>query len=112
MNKVQEKISYLPPTQQVALWVILRIPNADEDGFRFFSHEFADKFKKFTSEMINKNYDDYGKFVGGVLSGLSRNGFLKRLYGGRDKLWTLSGEVKRNFKEYKKYLFEVKRYWR
>ena len=51
MNKVQEKISYLPPTQQVALWVILRIPNADEDGFRFFSHEFADKFKKFTSEM-------------------------------------------------------------
>ena len=111
MNEIQEKISYLPPTQQVALWVILRMPNAEEEDFRFFSYEFAESFKKFASDKITRNSKDYGKFIGGVLSGLYRNGILKRLSGGRSKLWTLSDEVKKDFGEYKKYLYEIKTYW-
>jgi len=111
MDKIQEKISYLPSTQQVAFWVILRMPNAEEESFRFFSHEFAKEFKRFASNIIKENSENYGKFIGGILSGLFRNGILKRLSGGRSKLWTLSDEVKRNFKEYKQNLWEAKTYW-
>lgn len=111
MNKVQEKISYLPPTQQVALWVILRMPNAERENFKFFSSDFTTHFRRFASNKINGGSEEYGRFIGGVLSGLFRNGVLKRLSGGRSKLWTLSDEVKRSFEEYKRYLLEVKKYW-
>jgi hypothetical protein len=111
MNEVQEKISYLPPTQQIAFWVILKMPGVDEKDFRFFSHEFAKEFRRFASSKVSGNSEEYGKFIGGVLSGLFRNGLLKRVSGGRSKLWTLSGEVRKNFEEYKKFLLEVKTYW-
>lgn len=110
-NKIQKRISYLPSTQQVALWVIFRMPRADKDDFKFFSHEFAGQFKRFTNNLVKENPRNYGRFMGGILSGLSRNSILKRLSGGRSKLWTLSDEVKENFEEYKKYLLEVKVYW-
>lgn len=111
MNKIQEKISYLPPTQQVALWVILRMPNAEKKNFKFFSSDFTTHFRRFASNKTSGDSEEYGKFIGGVLSGLFRNRVLKRLSGGRSKLWTLSDEVKRNFEEYKRYLLEVKTYW-
>lgn len=111
MDKIQEKISYLPPTQQVALWAILKMPNADEKNFKFFSHEFAKEFKNFASIKVQERPEEYGRFVGGILSGLFRNGILKRLSGGRNKVWILSDEIKKNFEDYKKYLFEVKTYW-
>ncbi len=111
MDKIKEKISYLPPTQQVAFWLILRMPEAGKKDFKFFSHEFAREYKKFAPKKMKENPEEYGRFVGGILSGLFRNSILKRLSGGRNKAWVLSDDVKRNFREYKKILLEVKAYW-
>ena len=111
MHEVQEKISNLPARQQLALWVILRMDNADKKDIGFLSSKFAKKFKRYVSEDVKKDSEDYGRFVGGVLSGLYRNSFLKRISGGRDKLWVLSDDVNKNFEEYQKRLFVVKTYW-
>jgi len=109
--KPKEKITSLPLAQQVALFVILRMPSADRKNFSFLSSQFAKDFKPFVQKYISSNSEEYGKFVGAILSGLSRNDILSRLSGDRDKLWTLSNNVKTNFDQYKKYLFEIKTYW-
>ena len=107
----QNKITSLPLSQQVALWVILRMNSAERKDFSFFSSQFAKKFKPYVIKHLSANPDEYGKFVGAALSGLMRNNILMKLTGDRDKLWTLSKDVKTNFKEFKKKLFEVKVYW-
>lgn len=110
-EKVRQKIRSLPITQQVALWTILRLPEAGDKDFNFRSSAFAQAVKKFISEDKKKNDAEYGRFIGGILSSLSRNKILRKLSGDRDKLWTLSNEVKANLELYKKLLFEAKTYW-
>lgn len=109
--KISERISYLPVTQQLGLWVILQMPGAGSNAFSFRSSDFSQRARKFVMPALTTSSVDYGKFTGGVLSGLFRNGFLVRLAGGRNKVWTLSEEIRTNFEEYKKTLFEVKTYW-
>lgn len=110
-KEVQNKITSLPLSQQVALWVILRMNRVGESDFSFFSSQFAKEFKPFVKKHLSANPDEYGKFVGATLSGLIRNDILTKLTGDRDKLWTLSKEVKNNYQIFKKKLFEVKAYW-
>ena len=109
--KVKERVTSLPLSQQVALWVILRMEKAEKENFSFLSSKFAQKFGRFVKEHLSSNPEEYGKFVGAILSGLMRNGILTKLTGDRDKMWTLSDEVKENFEGYKNKLFEIKAYW-
>lgn len=110
-NNILQKIRTLPMRQQIALWVILRFPDADNEKFIFKSSELANRFDKFASDKIKKDKSEYGRFIGGILSGLSRNRILIKLSGDRDKSWTLVDEIKDNFDNYKKSLLEVKIYW-
>ncbi len=110
-DTIQSKIRALPIRQQIGLWVLLRFADAQNDDFSFHSSEFAEVFQKFLPEKVKKNALDFGRSIGGILSGLSRNGLLTKLSGDRDVLWTFSNEIKKQFEDYKKYLFEMKRYW-
>lgn len=110
--EVKEKITSLPLSQQVALWVVLRMDNAGKKNFSFLSSQLAQRFERFVKEHLSSDPDEYGKFVGAILSGLMRNRILIKLTGDRDKMWTLSDEVKENFEDYKNKLFEIKVYWR
>lgn len=110
-KQVQNKITSLPLSQQVALWVIFRMKDAAEKDFSFLSSQFAKKFKPFVKKHLSADPDEYGKFVGATLSGLMRNNILMKLTGDRDKLWTLSNEVKSSHQMFKKKLFEIKTYW-
>lgn len=110
-KKIQNKITSLPLSQQVALWVILKMKGAAEKDFSFLSSQFAKKFKPFVKKHLSTDPDEYGKFVGATLSGLMRNNILVKLTGDRDKLWTLSPDVKNNLQKFKKKLFEIKVYW-
>jgi len=108
---IKNTITSLPLSQQVALWVILRIKGSNEKKFRFSSSDFAKTFRPFVKSYLSTDPKEYGKFVGATLSGLMRNKILIKLTGDRDKLWTLSDNVKNNFKEFKNGLFEMKTYW-
>ncbi len=110
-DKVLNKIRSLPSRQQVGLWLIIRLAGAQNHKFSFKSSEFALKFKSFTTDKVKRNETEYGRFIGGILSGLYRNGLLIKLSGDRDKQWTLSDEIKDNFEMYKSSLFEIKTYW-
>ena len=108
---IKSTVTSLPLSQQVALWVILRIKKSSKKNFSFSSSEFAQSFRPFVKSFLSIDPDEYGKFVGATLSGLMRNGIFVRLTGDRDKLWTLSDNVKDNFDQYKKELSEMKIYW-
>lgn len=110
-NEIQSKTNTLPIRQQMGLWLILRLPHSNENNFSFRSSEFSEAFREFSTENVKASDLEYGRFIGGILSGLSRNGFLIKLSGDRNVLWTLSDEVKKNHGDYKKYLLEVKTYW-
>ena len=113
MNKlqIQEKITSLPFSQQVALLVIFKMKNVERKDFSFLSSKLANELKPYVKKHLSINQEGYGKFVGAILSGLMRNKILVRLTGDRDKLWTLSEEVKENLNPIKKKLFEIKTYW-
>jgi len=109
---IKNTITLLPLSQQVALWVILRMRDSHKRSFRFPSSDFAKAFYPYVISYLSTNPEEYGKFVGATLSSLMRNQILIRLTGDRDKLWTLSEKVKDNFDEFKKYLFELEVYWK
>ncbi|MFC1627048.1 hypothetical protein ACFL18_00640 [Patescibacteria group bacterium] len=113
MNKlqVQETITSLPLSQQVTLLVIFKMENIERKDFSFLSSQLANELKPYVKKHLSVNQEEYGKFVGAVLSGLMRNKILIRLTGDRDKLWTLSKEVKENLDPIRKKLFEIKTYW-
>ncbi|MFH1713390.1 MAG: hypothetical protein ABH896_04390, partial [Candidatus Jacksonbacteria bacterium] len=73
---MRAELARLPLKQQVGLWVILRLDNVSSEKFVFCSSEFADKFKKFITETVRSNQSMCGKLLGGVLSGMSRNGLI------------------------------------
>jgi len=110
-DQVFQQIRSLPLSQQVALWVILRMSKIDEPGFSFYSSTFAKLFKPYVKKHLFTNPEEYGKFVGAALSGLMRNKILIRLTGDRNKLWTISDDIKDNLEKFKKSLFETKVYW-
>lgn len=109
---IKNRITLLPLSQQVALWVILRMKGSNERSFSFPSSDFAKAFYPYVKSYLSTDPEEYGKFVGATLSSLMRNQILIRLTGDRDKLWTLSEKVKDNFEEFKKYLFELEVYWK
>ncbi|MBU1066654.1 hypothetical protein KKE60_02555 [Patescibacteria group bacterium] len=86
--------------------------DSSEKNFSFSSSDFAKVFRPYVKSYLSTDSEEYGKSIGATLSGLLRNEILIRLTGDRDKLWTLSDNVKSNFEEFKKGLFEVKIYWR
>ncbi|MEK7113114.1 MAG: hypothetical protein AAB875_07455 [Patescibacteria group bacterium] len=112
MDLIKKRVVSLPFAQQVALYVILRMPGLESKGFSFLSSEFASAFKPYVRKHVISNLDEYGKFIGGILSGLMRNKILSKLSGDRDKLWTLNNEVKENVEKYRNTLFEIKVYWK
>jgi len=91
-------IKDLSSSQQVALWVILRLNKRS-----FLTSEVAES-KLFTKQGK--------KAIGGIMSALYRNGTIEKVSGGRDKSWKLSPPVEKNKDFYKKELFKVKSYWR
>ena len=108
---IKQSINSLPKTQQIALWVIIRLPGSNDQDFSFRTSGFAAQFKKYAADKVKFEEAKYGRFIGGLLSGLSRNKILARVSGDRDTAWTLTNEIKDNLDDYKKYLFEVKVYW-
>jgi hypothetical protein len=110
-QKIREELAGLSLKQQVGLWVVLRLDSVLSEKFSFYSSEFADKFKKFIKESVRSNQSVYGKLVGGVLSGLSRNRLLIKISSGRDARWTLEKKIKDDYELYKQLLFEIKIYW-
>lgn len=98
MGNSSFNIKDLSSSQQVALWVILRL-----DQKSFYTSEIAES-KYFTEEGK--------KAIGGILGALYRNGYIEKVSGGRDKLWKLSSEVESRKEDYKNELFKVKTYWR
>lgn len=113
MDKIEHAVLSLPHKQQIALWVILRMLKKADDGkkFRFFSSDFAREFGEFILQEVKDDKKDYGKLVGGVLSGLSRGGIVLKLSGGRDPLWTLADDILKNSEKYLPPLARVKVYW-
>lgn len=98
MRDKQFNIKNLSPSQQVALWVILKFNKKS-----FFSSEIAG------SEYLTEKGR---KAIGGILGALSRNGFIEKVSGGRDKLWKLNSLIENNKEFYKKEITKVKTYWR
>lgn len=86
----------LPEAQQRALHAILQLKG---DTFR-------------TSE-VAKRIEDFveGKAAGAVLGALYRNGYLKKLSGGRDKAWRLVDEAVKVRVELRKHIEEAKTSW-
>lgn len=109
---IQKKTTLLPLAQQIALFVILRMPEAEKPNFSFLSSDLAKALKPFIKNQISYNKKNYGNFIGGILSSLNRNEILTKITGDRDKLWTLSNEVKANMDDYKNSLFKIKIYWK
>lgn len=106
-----QKVRSLPLNQQIGLWVILKFPGSEDEKFLFKSSELANKFEHYASEKIKKDKSNYGRYIGGILSGLSRNKLLTKLSGDRDKQWTLADDVKNDLELYKQSLFDIKTYW-
>lgn len=97
--------------QQVALWIIIRMPRSQEKDFKFTSSEFTKVFIKFLQSQLATNPDEAGKFAGAILSSLVRNSLLEKINGDRDKLWTTSKIIKEHYSDFKQHLFDVKTYW-
>ena len=110
-KELMNNLHSLPMAQQIGLYVILRFAEASEDNFSFLSSEFATKFKPFANESKKTDSSEYGRFIGGILSGLSRNEIIKKVAGDRDARWALTSEIKNNFELFRQKLFEVKTYW-
>lgn len=108
---IKNTITSLPLSQQVALWAILRMKESNKKSFSFSSSDFSKNFRPFVKSYLSANPEEYGKFIGATLSSLMRNEVLVKLTGDRDKLWTLSDNVKANYDEFKRELFEMKTYW-
>lgn len=91
-------IQNLSSSQQVALWVILKL---NRKSF-------------YTSEVTNsKVFTEQGKkAVGGIMSALYRNGIIEKVSGGRDKLWKLNPSVEEEKEFYIQEITKVKAYWR
>ena len=87
------------------------MPHSEKNDFSFYSSAFAKSLKPYLKKHLSANPDDYGKFAGATLSALLRSGILIKLSGDRDKLWTLSDDIKSNFSRLKQKLFEIKTYW-
>lgn len=110
-TEAQKKINSLPIRQQIGLWTILRIPNVENKNFSFKSSTFK---KEMEPHLIKSEFNDnaeYGRYVGGILSGLSRNKILLKISNDRDPLWILTDNIKKNQKIFKDLLFAVKTYW-
>jgi hypothetical protein len=110
-KKIKQLIRSLPGRQQVGLWVIFNMPEISSDKFSFRSSEFAEKMKRHAVDDIKLDESIYGKFIGGILSGLSRNNLLIKVSGDRDVKWTLPEELLSNADDYKVAILEVKTYW-
>lgn len=95
-----KKVNELPQNQQKALYAILLLRQKS-----FLTSEVARKLTRF-GWSINE-----GKSIGGVLSALYRNRFLKKLQGGRDKRWKLSNEAEKQLSQIKEMIDSVKIYW-
>lgn len=108
--KLWDKVTVLPLSQQVALWLIFRMDNVESDNFKFASSKFANKFKPLAEKHLS-DIGTYGKFVGATLSGLMRNGILIRIAGGRDKVWMISNDVRKHFHDFREQLFKVETFW-
>ena len=96
MNKKLRDFFDLPPSQQRALEVILKVKKE-----AFHSSDVQDKIATKTG----------GKGAGAVLGALYRNGYLQKVSGGRDKMWKLSEETQKTKTELQKKLTEIKKYW-
>ena len=96
MTSEIKKVFDLSQAQQRALQAILQLR---QDTFR-------------TSD-VSKKIEDLveGKAAGAVLGALYRNGYLKKLSGGRDKSWRLSDEAIKVRDELKQHIGEVKITW-
>lgn len=110
-QEIPQRIKSLSVIQQVGMWLILKMPRAETDKFTFYSSDFAEKFKRFVSSKRRVNKTKYGRYIGGVLSGLLRKGLLVKISGDRDKLWTIADKIKENYDFYIKLLSEAKAYW-
>ncbi|MFH1353770.1 MAG: hypothetical protein ABIH36_00615 [bacterium] len=86
----------LPQAQQRALYAILQFR---QDTFR--TSDVARKIEDFVE----------GKAAGAVFGALYRNGYLKKLSGGRDKSWRLSDEAIKTRDELRRHIGEVKISW-
>lgn len=110
-EKIKQLVRSLPINQQIGLWVALGLPNSSSDKFSFRSSEFATKIKHYVVDRVKLDEVKYGKFVGGVLSGLSRNNLLIKISGDRDALWALPKNLIEEIDLYKSAIFEIKVYW-
>lgn len=104
--KLAEEVRNLPAKQQIAVWVILT--KFSKKKYTFLVSDFAEEMKKYLSP---KNMKDLARIMGGVLSSLVRNGMIEQLTGGRNIIWTINPEIKKNAKEYSKLIFPVVTYW-
>lgn len=96
MSQKIKVVFELPPAQQRVLQAILQLQKSV-----FHTSEVARKIESFAR----------GKAAGGVLGALYRNGYLKKLSGGRDKTWRLSDEAIKARDELKQHIGEVKVSW-
>ena len=96
MDKKIKPFADLPQAQQRALDVILRLK---KDAF--YSSDVQERIETRSG----------GKGAGAVLGALYRNNYLKKISGGRDKLWALTDEAKRIRPELLENILEVKGYW-
>lgn len=110
-KQIKQLIRSLPGRQQIGLWVILNMPEISSNKFSFRSSEFSEKMKRYVADDIKSDESTYGKFIGGILSGLSRNDLLIKISGDRDVQWTLTEELLSNADAYKAAILEVKTYW-
>lgn len=86
----------LPQAQQRALQAILQLRRDT-----FHTSDVAKMIEYFAE----------GKAAGAVLGALYRNGYLKKLSGGRDKTWRLSDDAVKVRDELRKHIEEAKTSW-
>lgn len=107
IEEIQKRIKNLPPKQQIGLYVILaKLYSRKNESF--LSSNFSEAMQKYFK------IDDsaqYGKTIGGILSSLSRNNLIERVSGGRNPLWTIPEDIKKNSSLYKNAIFNVTTYW-
>lgn len=95
MEKEIKDFFDLPRQQQVALGKIFKINKRI-----FLSSEVAKRISRLS-----------GKSTGAILGALYRNGYLKKISGGRDKAWRLSDKASKAEKQLRKHALEVEVYW-
>lgn len=105
--KLLEKIQGLPAKQQIALWIILKNFHK-KDIVSFTVGDFCDVAKKYFKA---DDPEALGKIAGGLLSSLVRNEMVKKISGGRNKIWTVTDELNKNAKNYESAIFPITNYW-